>query len=114
MTADPPLLRILIDPMAAELDPAFWAQFPWLFRLAGFGTIAFELGSPLLLTRHAHRFAIVGLVMHMGIAVTMSLGMFSWGILACYPLFLAPFILRPLVRSDGGRTQTASPARPTD
>jgi hypothetical protein len=101
LTADPPLLRILVDPMAARLDPVFWTQFPELFRWAGFGTIAYELSSPLLLTRHAHRFAIIGLFMHLGIAVTMSLGMFSWGVLACYPLFLAPFILRRLDRSGG-------------
>jgi len=114
LNADPPLLRILVDPMAAELDPAFWAQFPWLFRWAGFGTIAFELCSPLLLTRHAHRFALIGLVMHLGIAVAMSLGMFSWGVLACYPLFLAPFILRRLDRSAGGQDPAANPAMPTD
>ena len=114
LTADPPLLRILVDPMAAELDPVFWSQFPWLFRWAGFGTIAFELGSPLLLTRHAHRFAIFGLLMHLGIAVTMSLGMFSWGILAFYPLFLAPFILRRLDRSGGGQDPAAAPATPSD
>ena len=91
LTADPPLMRILIDPMAGELDPVFWAQFPWLFRLGGFATIAFELSSPLLLTRHAPKLAIVGLLMHVGILLTMSLGMFSWGMLAFYPLLLVPW-----------------------
>jgi hypothetical protein len=94
LTADPPLLRILIDPMAGELDPVFWAQFPWLFRLGGFVTIAFELASPLLLTRHAKKLAIVGILMHIGILFTMTLGMFSWGMLAFYPIFLAPWAMQ--------------------
>ncbi len=91
LTADPPLLRILIDPMAGNLDPARWSEWPWLFRLGGFATIAFELASPLFLTRHARRLAIVGIAMHLGIMFTMSLGMFSWGMLAFYPLLLAPW-----------------------
>jgi len=114
LTADPPLLRILIDPMAGDLDPLFWAQFPWLFRLGGFATIAFELSSPLLLTRHAHRLAVVGIFMHLGIAATMTLGMFSRGVLAFYPLLLAPFILPHLDRWAQGvsRSQRAEPATP--
>lgn len=93
LTAEPPLLRIITDPMAADLDPVFWSSFPGLFRLGGFGTILFELSSPLLLTRHAHKWAVVGVLMHLGIAASMTLGMFSWGMLAFYPLLLAPFIL---------------------
>ena len=95
LTADPPLMRILVDPMAGELAPAFWASFPWLFRLGGFVTIAFELASPLLLTRHAPKLAVVGLLMHLGILFTMTLGMFSWGMLAFYPLLFAPWAYRP-------------------
>jgi len=98
-SADPPLLRIMIDPMAGDLNPYFWAQFPWLFRLGGFVTIAFELMSPLLLTRHAHKLAAFGVLMHIGIAITMNLGMFSWGMLSFYPLFLAPIFLPALNRS---------------
>ena len=94
LTADPPLMRILIDPMAGELDPVFWAQFPWLFRLGGFATIAFELSSPLLLTRHGPKLAVVGILMHIGILLTMTLGMFSWGMMAFYPLLFAPWAVR--------------------
>jgi hypothetical protein len=32
--------------------------------------------------------------MHLGIWATMSLGMFSAGMIALYPVLLAPFILR--------------------
>ncbi len=96
LTADPPLLRILIDPMSSTLEPAFWAQFPGLFRWLGFATIALELSSPLLLTRWGRYWALCGMLMHLGIWATMSLGMFSAGMLALYPVLLAPFILRRL------------------
>lgn len=114
LTADPPLLRILIDPMAGELSPAFWAAYPWLFRLGGYATIAFELAAPLLLTRHAHKLAAFGVLMHIGIMFTMTLGMFSWGMLAFYPLLLAPFILPVLdtYRPGGEPQQPAGPATP--
>jgi hypothetical protein len=105
-TAEPPLLRIVTDPMAGNLDPLFWSSFPWLFRLGGFATILLELSAPLLLTRHAHRWAIVGLVMHLGIAGTMTLGMFSWGMIAFYPLLLAPVILPWMQRHPRTRNQT--------
>jgi hypothetical protein len=93
VVATPPLLRILTDPMASNLDPVFWATYPELFRIAGFVTIAIELSSPLLLTRYGHIWAIGGLLMHLGIVSTMSLGMFGWGMLAFYPLLLSPFFL---------------------
>ena len=94
LNADPPLLRILTDPMAASLDPAFWAPHAEWFRWAGFATIALELSSPLLLTRAYPYWAVFGLLMHLGIWATMSLGMFSAGMIALYPVLLAPFILR--------------------
>ena len=33
--------------------------------------------------------SIAGASMHLGIALTMDLGMFSWGMLALYPILLA-------------------------
>ena len=90
----PPLMRILTDPMAANLDAVGWSEHVVWFRLGGFVTIAIELSSPLLLTRFGHIWAVAGLMMHIGIAMTMSLGMFAWGMIAFYPMLLAPFILR--------------------
>ena len=90
----PPLLRILTDPMSASLDAVGWSEHALLFRLGGFFAIAIELSSPLLLTRYGHLWAVAGLLMHIGIAMTMSLGMFAWGMIAFYPLLLAPFLLR--------------------
>ena len=102
MTAEPPLLRILTDPMSGQLDPMIWTAHSAWFRWGGFFTIAIELSSPLLLTRYAHFWAIGGLCMHIGITLTMSLGMFGWGMLAFYPWLLAPFILAP-AKNDGSR-----------
>jgi len=94
MEAFPPLMRILIDPMASDLNPVSWSMDTPLFRIGGFITIAIELSAPLLLTRYGKYWAIAGSLMHLGIALTMSLGMFAWGMLAFYPILLAPFILR--------------------
>jgi len=91
--ATPPLMRILTDPMAGTLEPTFWSAHPEWFRMGGFATIFIELSSPLLLTRYGHVWAIFGLLMHLGIVSTMSLGMFGWGMLAFYPLLLSPFFL---------------------
>lgn len=88
----PPLYRIMADPMAGKLDPLFWSEHTWLFALGGWATIAIELSSPLLLTRFAPYWGLFGAAMHLGIAATMELGMFSWGMLALYPAVLAPWI----------------------
>ena len=100
LRADPPLLRILIDPMASTLDPAFWAQFPDLFRVLGMGVIVLELTSVLLVTRWGPFWALGGVLMHAGIWATMALGMFSPGMLAVYPVLLAPWVIRGLDRAD--------------
>ena len=103
LTADPPLLRILIDPMASTLDPDFWAQFPVLFRVLGIATILLEVSSILLLTRWGPLWAIGGVLMHLGIWASMSLGMFSPGMLALYPVVLAPVLGRTLFRPAPSR-----------
>ena len=112
MTAHPPLLRILTDPMSGLLDPVFWADHTEWFRWGGFFTIAIELSAPLLLTRYAHHWAIGGLCMHIGITLTMSLGMFGWGMLAFYPWLLAPFILGRPTAADTPPTRPATSRSP--
>jgi hypothetical protein len=89
MTAEPPLLRIMTDPLAAHLDPILWSQWPWLFRLGGWGTIVLELSSVLILTRWCRHWAIAGAAMHVGVLLTMNLGMFSLGMLSFYPILFA-------------------------
>jgi hypothetical protein len=74
------------------------AAWPWLWRIGGWLTIGLELASPLLLTRFRHFWAVGGILMHLGIALTMDLGMFSWGMLSMYLVVLSPWVVRVLDR----------------
>ena len=94
----PVLYRIMTDPLASNLDPADWTWAYPLFRFGGWSTIILEVGAFLILTRWCHWWAIGGALMHLGIAATMTLGMFSWGMLALYPLLLSPLLLTWLDR----------------
>ena len=98
MSAEPPLLRILADPLSGRIDPVFWNDYPWLFRMGSWATIALELSSVLIFTRWCRIWACFGIAMHVGIFATMHLGMFSLGMLSLYPVLLAT-PLRPA--SDG-------------
>ena len=90
----PVLYRIMTDPLASELDPAAWTWAYPAFRFGGWMTIFIEVGAFLLLTKWCRWWAILGASMHLGIAFTLNLGMFSWGMLSLYPILLAPFILQ--------------------
>jgi hypothetical protein len=85
----PVLYRVMTDPLAAHVDPVVAAGWFPVLRVLGWGTIALELSAPLVFTRFAPLWAIAGASMHLGIALTMDLGMFSWGMLALYPILLA-------------------------
>lgn len=105
------LANILSDPHFARFDGGW---IPYLMPLLAVGTaitIAFEWSSPLLplftwwqatperpgrLRRIANRLRLrwawiaTGVVFHIGIALTMRLGVFPWGMLALYPALLHP------------------------
>lgn len=98
----PVLYRVMTDPLSAHLDPVSTQGWYWLFYALGWGTIAMELSAPLIYTRWAPYWALCGIGMHLGIAVTMELGMFSWGMLALYPLLLAPWWVGWLDRRRAG------------
>ncbi len=87
-TAEPPLLRIVTDPLAANLDAMVWDQWPWIFRLGSWGTIILEIASVLIFTRWCRHWAVIGFLMHVGIFFMMELGMFSLGMLSLYPILL--------------------------
>ena len=91
---DPHLFRIMTSPLDARLDPdlPIFRRLMPLFHMGGWATMALELGAPVMLTRWAPWWAAVGLVMHLGIAVMMKLGMFSWGMLALYPILFGPWL----------------------
>lgn len=95
LSGPPELWTILADPGAGTLDPDGPGRRLWpLFRVAGMGAVVFELLSPLIFTRLAPIWALGGLALHLGIAFTMKLGIFSWGMLALYPLLFAPWLGR--------------------
>ncbi len=98
MAGPPQLYKIMTDPMAAKLDPdnPLWRSLWPLFRAAGMSTVIWEVSSPLLLTRWSHFYAIIGMLMHIGIAIGMKLGMFSYGMLSLYPVVMAPWLI-PLI-----------------
>lgn len=92
----PVLYRIVADPMAGTVDPVAAAAWPWVWRIGGWFTIVLELSSPLLLTRYRHLWAVGGILMHIGVALTMDLGMFSWGMLSMYLVVVSPWVVRVL------------------
>ncbi|TNE83943.1 MAG: hypothetical protein EP330_31355 [Deltaproteobacteria bacterium] len=87
-----PLYRILTDPLAANLDSSWWYFLHPLFRFGSWATIIIELTPFLMLTRYCPHWAVGGFLIHFGIALTMNLGMFSWGMLAMYPVLFAPWL----------------------
>ena len=99
----PVLYRVMTDPLAAHVDPVAAQGWYWPLRVLGWGTILMECTGFLLYTRLAPYWAIPGLLMHRGIAFTMELGMFSWGMMAFYPLLFAPFWLPRLMARDAAR-----------
>lgn len=92
------LYRIVTDPLAGHLDPTFWADFMWLFTSGSWFTIVWEIGAFMLLTKLGRWWALGGAFMHVGIALTMELGMFSWGMLALYPVLWATWVCSGLDR----------------
>ena len=102
MSGAPQLYKIMTDPMAARLDPdspVLRTLWP-LFRMGSMGTVIWEISSPLLLTRWAHIYGIIGIGMHIGIAISMKLGMFSYGMLSMYPVVMAPWLIPWLDRAE--------------
>jgi len=95
----PVLYRILGDPLAARVDPT-WTHPLWIgfTRLGSISTVLLECSAILILTRFAPWWASVALVMHVGIAITMELGMFAWGMIALYPVLFWPWLRRWLDR----------------
>jgi hypothetical protein len=88
----PELYAILTDPMAGSLDASFWGAYPWLFIIGGWATLLIELSSVLILSRRwAPWWALGAMWIHIFIAATLHLGMFSYGMLAFYPILLSPW-----------------------
>lgn len=92
----PELYEILCEPAVGRLDPLTWRPVPWLFTAGGAVALALELSAPLLVTRWARWWAVGGALLHLGLAATMELGMFPFGMLALYPVLWSPWTERAL------------------
>lgn len=99
------LYRIMTDPLAAWLDPVWWEPYQWLFQIGSWATLAVELTAPLVFTRYAPHWAFFAMWIHIGIAFTMKLGMFSYAMLAFYPVLFAPWWLPALDARKAARQQ---------
>jgi hypothetical protein len=112
------LENIVTDPHVGRLPPGWIAPVTPLARIATAATMAFELGAPLYLLAYFYaetaeragrvraaflRFRVrwvwiaLGVAFHVGIAITLRLGVFPWGMLALYPVLLRPEELARLV-----------------
>lgn len=81
-----PLVTIVGDPISGRLDGETALAFAVPLFLLGVGSVLLELSAFLLLTRWRAAWASFGLLLHVGIALTMNIGIFSYAMLALYPL----------------------------
>ena len=94
----PVLYRIMTDPLAGALDHVAWAAVGLPFFIGGWVTVVFEVGALVLLTRWRCWWGLIGIAMHLGIALTMHLGMFSVGMLCFYVVVMADWWVPALDR----------------
>ncbi len=114
--------NILTDPHFARFDPAWITAAHPVLRAGTAATIVFELTAPIYLLLHHHAatperdgrlrriaarlhlrpiWLATGAAFHLGIALTMTMGIFAWGMLALYPALLLPRDLRRLGARPG-------------
>lgn len=105
----PVVYRIMTDPMAAHMDPVALEPYWLLWTFFGWATIAVELSSPLLLTRFGRFWSLLAIPMHLGIALCMDLGMFSYGVISLHVLLLYPWLLPLLDRLPALRNRASPP-----
>ena len=112
----PVLYRVMADPLAGHIDAVFWADYFLLFHVAEAIAVVTELAAFVLLWPRARPYwASIGIFVHIGIALTMKLGMFSFGMMSLYPVLFAPWLLPLLDRlEERWATLRASQTSATD
>jgi hypothetical protein len=102
---------VLLDPHFARFDTPWLGSVHWLTRTATFFTMCFEWLAPLmplamyyratperggrlrrllLRIRFYEAWLILGVSFHISLALTVRLGIFPYGVLALYPVFVEP------------------------
>jgi hypothetical protein len=100
------LAQVMSDPHVARFHAAWVSSIYPLLQLMTFCTMCFELGAPAMLLwtwlgRRGDRLGQVsrglrwlwlslGIAFHLGIAIFLNLGIFPFGMLSFYPVFLRP------------------------
>ncbi len=122
------LYFVLLDPHFARFDFSFINSVVPLTQLGTFATVAFELTAPLFVfTLYCRRFPgdgrlrraltrvrfrelwmLVGASFHLLLVVTLRLGIFPFGMLACYPAFARGEDVDRFLRRERGEPRAAS------
>lgn len=96
-----PLYTIMASPQVGRLDPEFFFGMQPAFAVFGAATLVLEMTAPLLLVRQtAPWWGIFGILLHVGLALTMNLGIFPYAMLCFYVIIMAPWLFPS--RSAGG------------
>lgn len=95
--------KVLGNEQLMMADLSFLRSIPIVIGLATWGTVLFEVYAPVLLwVRSARRWVILaGWALHLGIAATMGLFVFSFTMMAGYLLFLESDEVRSLLKRFG-------------
>ena len=87
-----PLYGIMAAPQVGRLSADFFHPYMPVFTFFASGTVILEFTSPVLLFPKIGKYwAIFGAALHVGLAITMNLGIFPYAMLALYPLLLLPW-----------------------
>lgn len=103
VSGTPVLYRVVTDPLGGGWDHVAWAGVGLPFFIGNWATIIFEVGALVLLTRWRRWFGLLGVGLHLGVGLTMHLGMFSVGMLCFYVVVLADWWVPALDRWRAGR-----------
>lgn len=86
------LYAIMASPVNGRLNPAFWFDHQAPFVAMGWATLVGEfLVLAVFVPRLRPYWAVYGALLHLGIAATIDLGIFSFGMLALYPVLFSPW-----------------------
>ncbi len=98
------LWKVLGNEQLMTADLSFLRSVPLIIGLATWGTVLFEVYAPILLwVKSARRWTILaGWALHLGIAATMGLFVFSFTMMAGYLLFLESDEVHSLLKRFGG------------
>lgn len=96
--------KVLGNEQLMMADLSFLRSVPLIIGLATWGTVLFEVYAPVLLWVRASRrlVILVGWALHLGIAATMGLFVFSFTMMAGYLLFLESDEVHSLLKRFGG------------